>query len=149
MLPQLSTLSPNGPGLSGFRLEQRDEMLERLREEIGEWVSRLGESLEHLGRRIEGDQSPEDSGNKRLAEQHERRLGHLARIDHSHILLAEAGSHPAKVSGVHIPPGGAVTAVFALTPPPESESNDRYRLDVIQHHGQRILGGSSYVIASV
>jgi len=50
---------------------------------------------------------------------------------------------------VQIPPNGAVTAVFALSPPPGARKNDRYRLDVIQRRAGRILGGSSYVIAIV
>jgi hypothetical protein len=114
---------------------------EDLREIVGGWVEDLGTRLERLEREIAGAAQPN--------EHHERRHRLLDRVDRHHVLLAEAGRHPATITGVEIPSNSTVTAVFTLSPPPGAQKNDRYRLDVIQRHGGRILGGSSYVIAIV
>ena len=141
LLPKLSELSSTGPALDGFKVHLRLELPEGLREMVGGWVENLGELLERLGREI--------GGSAQRKEHRERRRRLLDRVDRHHVLLAEAGSHPATITGVQIPPNGAVTAVFALSPPPGARKNDRYRLDVIQRRAGRILGGSSYVIAIV
>ena len=141
MLPKLSELSSGGPALNGFKVHPRLELPEGLKKMVGDWVEDLGELLERWGREIEGA--------AQRNEQRERRRRLLDHVDRHHVLLAEAGSHPATITGVQIPPHGAVTAVFALSPPAGARKNDRYRLDVIQRHGGRILGGSSYVIAIV
>lgn len=142
LLPALSSLSPNGPVLSGFRLEKRGT-IERLREEIGEYIGRLGEYLEQIGRGIIG----EENTRKMLFSAH--RATSSADLDRSHILVAPAGTSAAKLSGVHIPSGGSVTAVFALKQPLGSAKGDCYRLDVLQYHGKRVTGGSSYVVVVV
>lgn len=141
LLPKLSELSSTGPALDGFKVHPRLELPEDLREIVGDWVADLGELLERLGREIEGP--------AQRNEQRERRRRLLDRVDRHHVLLANGGRHPATITGVQIPPYSAVIAVFALSPPPGARKNDRYRLDVIQRHGGRILGGSSYVIALV
>lgn len=141
LLPKLSELSSTGPALDGFQVQPRLELPEDLREIVGGWVEDLGEFLERLGREI--------GGLAQRNEHRERRRRLLDRVDRHHVLLAESGPHPATITGVQIAPHSTVTAVFALSPPPGARKNDRYRLDVIQRHGGRILGGSSYVIAIV
>ena len=60
-LPEQSIRGPI-PDVLTLRLsEERDESNETLRHGIGEWVSRLDELLEDLGRKIEGPPSPEDA----------------------------------------------------------------------------------------
>jgi hypothetical protein len=141
LLPNLGELSPNGPALNGFEVHSHLGLREDLKEMAGGLVEGLGEYLERLGREIEG--------RAQRNEQRERRRRLFDRVDRHHVLLAGAGRHPATIAGVQIPPSSAITAVFSLTPPPGARAKDRYRLDVIQRHGGRILGGSSYVIAIV
>lgn len=140
LLPKLSDLSPSGPGLNGFKVHARLALPEGLKEIAGGWMEELGEYVERLGREIEG---------KERNERHARRHRLFEQVDRHHVLLADAGPHAATVTGVHIPPNRAVTALFSVSPPPGAKPKDRYRLDVIQRHGSRILGGSSYVIAMV
>jgi hypothetical protein len=149
LMPKLSTLAPDGPALSGLRVEKSEQWPETLRHEIGELISRLGEFLEHLGKKIEDGRPPKDPRQKQPDGLREQRRRQLEKIDHSHVLVAGPGNHPAMISGVHIEAGGTVTAVFSLKTPDGAQKNDRYRLDVVQHQGKRVLGGSSYVIAIV
>jgi hypothetical protein len=146
LLPKLSELSPAKPELEGFRLQRHQEWSHDLRQIVGDWIEDLGEFLENVGQRIEGH--PADV-RQRISQQHEHRRQKLERLDHSHILLAEAGPESAKIAGVQIPPRSGVLGAFALRSPSGAKKGDRYRLDVIQRRQGKVLGGSSYVIAII
>lgn len=146
LLPKLSELSPSHPVLQGFRLQRRDNVHDEIRRVIGDWIEDIGEFLEKFGRRLEG-LSPELRD--RVAKQHEHRREKIGQLDHRHVLLADASPSAAIVSGIQIPPRSAVLGAFSIQPPTGAKKNDRYRLDVIQRHNGRIVGGSSYIIAMV
>jgi hypothetical protein len=148
LLPKIAGLAPGAQKLEGFRLQKPEVPLETLRHEISALTGRM-EPVALLGKKIEVHQLPRDAWLKRLATQREQRRIQIEKIDLSQVLAAGAGNHAARISGVHIEAGGTVTAVFGLKPPQGAQKNQRYRLDVIQHQGKRILGGSSYVIAMV
>jgi hypothetical protein len=146
LLPKLSELSPNEPVLQGFRLQSRDNVRDEIRRVIGDWIEDIGEFLEKFGRRLEG-LSPELRD--RVARQHEHRREKLEQLDHRHVLLAYAAPSAAIISGIHIPARSAVLGAFSIQAPTGAKKNDRYRLDVIQRHNGKILGGSSYIVAMV
>jgi hypothetical protein len=149
LLPRLADLSPTTPALAGFRVAHRDELLIDARRALGDWIEHLGEFLERLGERIAGDQAPGAASNPGSVEARRRRRRALEQLDRAHVLIADAGTEPATVSGVHIRSRDMVTGAFAIEPPPGAARQDRYRLDAIQRRGGQILGGSSYVIAIV
>jgi hypothetical protein len=67
-------------------------------------------------------------------------------MDTSRVFVAESSRTPS-ILGVEIPPRRAVTAAITIRAPEEAKPGDRFRLDIIQRSGERIVGGSSYVIA--
>jgi hypothetical protein len=149
LLPKLADLSPTAPALAGFRLASRDELLIDVERALGRRVERLGEFLERLGERVAGDPAPGAHLSPGAAEARRRRGHALELLDRAQVLIADAGTEPAAVSGVHIRSRDMVTGAFAIEAPPGAVRLDRYRLDVVQKRAGRILGGSSYVVAIV
>jgi len=149
LLPKLADLSPTASALTGFRLASRDELLIDVERALGGWIERLGEFLERLGERIAGDPAPGAHLSPGAIEARRRRRHALELLDRAHVLIADAGTEPAVVSGVQIRPRDMVTGAFAIEAPPSAVRLDRYRLDVVQKRAGRILGGSSYVVAIV
>jgi photosystem II stability/assembly factor-like uncharacterized protein len=61
------------------------------------------------------------------------------------VLLVDAGQRVAGLRGVHVHPGRPVPAVFVATRP-RAATATRLRLDVLQLDGDRLLGGSTFLV---
>jgi hypothetical protein len=140
MLPKLNDLG--NPQLSGFRVETRSTLEGVIRTAVGEWLEQAGRALERIGERLESDPAEVVVGNRR-----ERKLRRLERLDRDHVLIAENTVGKPVMTGVHIPAGGYITAAFTVQAPAAAVPGERFRIDVLQRVGERLVGGSTYVIA--
>jgi hypothetical protein len=131
----------------GFNVIRHDGIKTRLREHLGSFLERVGERVERAGEAIEqfgaaltGAPSPADD----VAEQKRRRL---ASLDRSRIFVAAAGV-PA-IEGVKLEACSFITVAVTVQAPATAKPGDRFRFDILQKSGGRIVGGSSYVMAVV
>jgi hypothetical protein len=69
----------------------------------------------------------------------------LSRLDDPLVLVLEDGGRPAELRGVVLHPDQPVPAVFVATQP-SAAPPARLRLDVLQLDGDRLLGGSTFLI---
>jgi len=53
----------------------------------------------------------------------------------------------ATVGGLAIEPASTLTAALTLVAPKGAGPGDSYRFNVVQRHGRRVVGGSTYVLA--
>jgi len=75
--------------------------------------------------------------------------GKLQQLDGSRVFVAASTAPQSSITGVRLPAPGRITAAITAQPPPESALGKRYRFDVTQSIGGRIVGGSSCVLAVV
>lgn len=118
----------------GFKLHPVKKVESDLRAVYRDWFKARDELIRHPPHRLV----------PRLAKKVER----LARLDGTHILVAE--DH--KTLGLHalrLEPGEAVPLLIALRAPNDARPGDRFYIDVVERYRDRILGGSSYVLAVV
>jgi hypothetical protein len=139
MLPKLRDLG--NPKVSGFRIETRSALEGVIRTAVGEWLERAGRAIEHIGEAIEKDPTEAAGGSR------ERRLRKLERLDTDSTLVAEDATGMPMLTGVRIPAGGCITAAFTVQAPATAVPGERFRLDVLQRAGERLVGGSTYIIA--
>jgi hypothetical protein len=129
LLPPLASIGAGEQALDGFGMVKGDRS--PLHETLKEWLSRIA-----------GHDDP--CGRHRLPD---RLLRRVAKLDHDHVLQAREGSRMAMVRRVRIPARGSIPAAIVLRSPDGAKAGDRYRLDVMQRQGERVVGGSTYVIA--
>jgi hypothetical protein len=67
--------------------------------------------------------------------------------DGSQVFVTDPATESAAIKGVRLPPLGRITANIAVQPPPEAVPGNRFRFNVLQTSGGRIVGGSTYVLA--
>lgn len=141
LLPHLPELAHPEQTLVGWREVTKDVIEERTHKALSEWSARQGELLEQAGEWLERNAGVED-----VEEPPRRRLRKLARLDRRRIFLANAGERAPTIKNVAIAPHGVITAAVTIQTPPDARPEDRFRLDIVQRHGTRIAGGSTYII---
>ena len=77
-----------------------------------------------------------------------RRLGKILTLNRARIFLADLKAMPMFAS-IKIHPGRSISAALIVEVPPDAKPGDRFRFDVLQKHGERLVGGSSYFVAVV
>jgi hypothetical protein len=148
MLPKLPELALPG-ALDGFHMVVHKEgvigeirsLLGEALEHVGEWLEKVGEILEKydpfaMAEPDEGKLTPRDR----------RTLRKLATLDRTRLYVAIGSANPS-LKGVRIPPGGFITAALTLQAPEIAVPGDQFAIHVLQRHGGKVVGGSSYVIA--
>jgi hypothetical protein len=144
LLPKHEHPAEDSGRLHGFTALKLGDVEDRLRERLGSWLERAGEYLEEVGERIEdGGQVIEEP---QLAPEDRTRLQKLRSLDRERIFVADDSDHVA-LKDIKIPAGGRVSAALVLHAPADAKPGDRYWLDVVQQSGDRVLGGSSYLLA--
>lgn len=143
MLPKAEFLT-GSPSPAGMRVQEHGTDGEYVRQWLGDLLERLGARFGELGQAMEGVWEPDPQDHHRP-----RMLRKLAGLDRSRTYEAEANAARPTISGLALPPGSSITAAVTIEAPAEARPGDQYRLDVIQYEGQRIVGGSTYVIAIV
>jgi hypothetical protein len=129
----------------GFAIMHHSKLRQEVAHHLGLWLERIGELVEEAGESVERT-GAELASEMVPAKVRRARLRKLASMDTSRVFVAESSRTPS-ILGVEIPPRRAVTAAITIRAPEEAKPGDRFRLDIIQRSGERIVGGSSYVIA--
>ncbi|HEY1354338.1 MAG TPA: hypothetical protein VGF67_32415 [Ktedonobacteraceae bacterium] len=141
LLPRLPELAHPEQTLAGFQQVNMSVFEQGVCRAQSEWSARLGEQLERAGEWLE-----RETGEDEREEPPRRRLRKLARLDRKHIFLANADERTPSIKDVLIAPHGVITAAVTIQTPPDARPEDRFRLDIVQRHGARIAGGSTYII---
>ena len=123
--------------------EQREHPL---REHL-EHVSGVLERVHTAAAESHGNGHAADGGSARVAEVRALRRERIAEVDRSRLFVAGEGMPT--LTGVHIHPDRPATMAITVQPPADAKPGDRYRIDVMQRSGDRILGGSTIVIGVV
>jgi hypothetical protein len=144
LLPKLQ-FAGGQESLSGFQVVRHNQLELAVESHIGRWLESAGELLERLGRNIErvgGELADEPI----LVERRQRKLRKIAALDRSRAFVADASPVP-RISGLLLSPEMPITAAITLQAPPDSKPGDRFRFDIIQESGGKIVGGSTYIFA--
>lgn len=146
MLPRLS-LADLRTAFIGFAVEHHGPDGRLVAALVGEWLERAGELIEKLGQSLESSADPLADTDEQEEDETPEHAGlrKIRKLDRSRSYVA-VDQTSARVAGVHLPAGAAITAAVTVQAPPEARPGDRYRLDVMQRDGERIIGGSSYEI---
>lgn len=75
------------------------------------------------------------------------RLDGVLKLDRDRVYVASDASSSPTVRGIEIPALGSVTVALVVQAPVDGRPGDRFRFEVIQKRGVKIIGGSSYVVA--
>jgi hypothetical protein len=142
ILPKLPELKQPERSLRGFSVKKRSALEIAIRDSLGDWLERTGERLEALGATIEEEP---DEGSE---EQVERRLEKFRLLDPTQVYVADPDAKRPSVTGIRIAPLKPITAAVTIQAPPNADPGDRFRLDIMQRNGDRIVGGSSYVVVA-
>jgi hypothetical protein len=144
MLPKLD-ISANSQAVQGFDVMQHSKLETAIATHLGHWLGDIGEVMEEAGEAIEAT-AAKMARDVLPSEIEEVKKHNIARLDRSRVYVAK-DTPVCTVGGVRLPAGGHITAAVTVQAPPESKPGDRFRFDIIQQSGNRIIGGSSYVFA--
>jgi hypothetical protein len=139
VLPKGISFVNSAAALADFQTIPQNVFAEDLHFAIGRLIEQIGEPLVRIGEKMEG---------MTVAARRQRQLNNLAQLDRSRIFVPHTlGGTPA-IKGVKISARSKLTLAFTLDMPAGTKPGDRYRLDIIQQSGAKIVGGSTYVIAA-
>ncbi|HLW54653.1 MAG TPA: hypothetical protein VKW06_17585 [Candidatus Angelobacter sp.] len=144
MLPKLP-FQGGKPALQGIDLIQRNRLETAISDHLADWLGDVGEALEQAGERLEAA-AARMARETRPSEIEETRRKRMAHLDHSRVYVAKPAS-VATIGGLRLAPGARITAAVTVQAPPDAKPGDRFRFDIIQKSGGKILGGSTYVFA--
>ena len=147
LLPDLPELRNPSTFLRGFKPASIRELPPTSREELEDWFARVDEVNGSLRAEITSEHDAwADSDNWPLSRDDVRRLRKIATLDRSRVYVAASSSMPT-LTGITIEPGHAISAALIIEAPADAKPGDRFRFDVLQARGERILGGSTYFVA--
>jgi hypothetical protein len=147
LLPDLPEVKQPADSLRGFKAASARSLSPASRAELKAWFGRIDDINSRLqdGSKTEGNgwHDPDDSP---LSGHDMRRLGKISRLNRARIFVADQKAMPT-FAGIKIHPERSITAALVVEVPSEAKPGDRFRFDVLQKHGENLIGGSTYFVA--
>lgn len=147
LLPDLPELKQSAASLRGFKAASTRSVSAASRAELKEWFGRIDDISSRLreGNKTAGN-GGSDPDDWPLSRDDMRRLGKISRLNRSRIFVAASTGTP-MFTGIKIEPERSISAALIVEAPSDAKPGDRFRFDVLQKHGERIVGGSTYFVA--
>lgn len=143
MLPKMK-FEEGKKQVKGFEVLKENNLDKNYRKHIGMWLGKLGELFEEFGEKIE-QKGAMLTGEILFDDIKEMRFKKLKSIDTS-IHYVSGNAKENRIDNVIIPAGECLTAVVTIQANKNIKPGTDQRLDVLQKRGNKLLGGSTYII---